>query len=537
MTTLLPASQRNWGMENPRSFPASSSPGLRWASKVLGVSSEAIRPDQSPEYRAIQALGTPNHLPAQGPTACAWQPSTADSGEEWIQVAFDTLMPIRQVLVAESAGAGSVYRVYLYDPQGGEHLVFDSLYAVKGDSHLFQLTLKTPTPFAVASVKIVLNTLRRPGFSQLDAIGISASTTPVEPGLNVTPLAPKPDKVVKENLGTGVNSKSKELNPIITPDGKTLYFTRWGHPDNQGNEVTELINGRNVRQKKQDIWVSEFQNNSWQPARNLGAPLNNDDHNAVCSVSADGQLLLLNQYQSDGRMTEGLSQSRRTKTGWTFPNSVSIKNYTLRGAYSEFALSPDRRFLVMAVQLKGTFGRKDLYVSHRLSDDSWSEPVNLGPTVNTAEDETSPFLAADGKTLYFSTEGWPGLGSNDIFVIRRLDDTWTHWSSPENLGPGINTPQWDGYFSIPASGEWAYLCSENGSLGKEDIFRLRMYEAIKPEPVAIVSGSVLNFIDRKPLKAEVVTSVLSGVLDPSDSLRTEYNPETGEYKLVLPLQK
>lgn len=539
LNALVPTSEPNRETHPRPPLPANSPPTVRWATKVLGVSSEAIQTDQSPVYRAVQALGTPNHLPSQGPTTCAWQPSTADSGEEWIQVAFDTLMPIRQVVVAESAGAGSVYRVYLYDPQGEEHLVFDSLYAVKGDSHLFQLTLKSPTAFAVASVKIVLNTLRRPGYSQVDAVGISASSAPVELRINVSPNAPEPGKLLKENLGKGVNSKSRELNPIITPDGKTLYFTRWGHPDNLGIEKEELVDGEKVKQKTQDIWFSEFQNGTWQPSRNIGPPLNNGEHNAVCSVSADGQLFLLNQYLPNGRMREGLSQSQRTKTGWSFPRIITIKNYNLHGdeSYSEYALSADRQTLIMSGQLKGTLGRKDLYVSHRVSEESWSEPFNLGPSLNTAENENSPFLGVDGRTLYFSSKGLPGFGNDDIFVTRRLDDSWTRWSSPENLGPGINTAQWDGYFSIPASGEWAYLCSVDRSIGEEDIFRLRIPDAIKPEPVAIISGSVLNFTDKKPLRADVVMSVLSGIINPTDTLRTEYNPETGEFKLVLPLQK
>lgn len=514
-------------------------PVVQWASKVLGVSSESIRPEQSPEYRAIQVLGKPNRMPGQGPSSGAWQPARPDAGEEWIKVAFNASVPIRQVAIAENAGAGSIVRVFLYDEKGQEYKIADTSYAPRGDGQMFRILFKNPTPYRVASLKILLNTARRPGFSQIDAIGISTDDAAIEARVNVSPQALKPGQVVKENLGQGVNSGAKELNPVISPDGKTLYFTRWGHPNNLGKEVADTVNGKRLYLKPQDIWVSEFQNDAWQPARNVGAPLNNDEHNAICAVSADANTaLLLNEYLPNGQMTEGLSQSVRGKNGWAFPTPVRIKNFNRRGSFSEYTLSTDRRVLLMTVHRQGTFGNKDLYVAFRQPDDSWSEPKNLGPVVNTAEDETSPFLAADGNTLYFSTEGHPGYGSNDIFRTRRLDNTWANWSEPENLGPGINTPQWDGYFSIPASGDYAYLSSEDNSLGKEDLFRLRLFDAVKPDPVAIVSGAVLNFADKKPLAADVVTDVLTG----GDSLRNQpgplsYDPQTGDYKLVLALKR
>jgi outer membrane protein OmpA-like peptidoglycan-associated protein len=537
--------QPSWGQNRVSGGTAvvkSFFPAVRWASRVLGVSSETTRSDGGPEGRAVQVLGAPNHLAAQGPTAAAWQPARPDAGEEWIRVAFDTLMPIRQVVVAESAGGGSIQRIILYDPQGREHLVFDSLYTPSGAGNLFRCVLKNFTAYPVASVKVVLNTLRRPGFSQLDAIGISASVMPVDVAIRVSSKAPKPEQVVKENLGEGVNSRARELNPVIAPDGKTLYFTRWGHPDNLGEAIKE--DGIPEKLKRQDVWSSALVNNVWQPAVNIGPPINNADHNALCAISTDGKTaLLLNRYYPDGRMAAGISTSRRLAGGWTFPVPVEIKNFgqnAARGDTYEYALSGDKRILIIATRPVKGLGGKDLHVSFLQPDGTWSEPKNLGPDVNTAEHENSPFLAADLKTLYFSSKGHPGYGDDDIFVTRRLDESWTRWSVPENLGPGINTPAWDGYLSIPASGEWAYLCSEAGSLGKEDIFRLRLYDAVKPEPVAIVSGNVLNFADKKPLAADVVTEILTG--PGSDTLRkssvqASFDPETGEYKLVLPLQR
>jgi hypothetical protein len=105
---------------------------------------------------------------------------------------------------------------------------------------------------------------------------------------------------------------------------------------------------------------------------------------------------------------------------------------------------------------------QDLYVSHRKADGSWSQPLNMGPDINTFGDEMAPFLATDNTTLYFATYARPGYGNHDIFITRRLDDSWASWSAPANMGPNINTPGGDAYFTIPASGEYSYLVSSSG---------------------------------------------------------------------------
>ena len=190
--------------------------------------------------------------------------------------------------------------------------------------------------------------------------------------------------------------------------------------------------------------------------------------------------------------------------------------------------------MVLAIQRKETEGARDLYVSFRQPDFTWSEPTSMGAVVNTAAEESAPFIALDNKTLYFTSEGYPGFGDGDIFVTHRLDESWTNWSLPENLGPGVNTTEWDGYFTIPASGEYAYLSSRANSIGEDDIFRLSIPLSMRPEPVAIISGQVLDAISKKPVPTEVVSSLLDSGKELS---KVEYDPETGEYKMILPTRK
>lgn len=504
---------------------------IYWAKKVIGFSTEYLFGGQTTEFKAIQVIGRPNKIPQSGSSVCAWQPSTPENpGEEWIKVSFDTLMPIRQVAIAENLGQGSVSKVFAYDEKDKEFLIFENNeQPAGGTGRLMTIILKEATPYKVSALKLILNTAKVKGWNQIDAIGISQAEQTVEALINVN--KDTPFDIQKENLGAGVNSKFHELAPVIAPDGKTLYFTRWNHPDNMGEP------DKASKKKNQDVWFSQLgSGGKWGDAQSMGTPINTDDNNAICSISSDGRLvLLINVYKPDGTLAKGLSRSRKQKNGWTFPQEVKIRNYVNESNYSEFALAPNGRVLVMTAQTKNTYGNKDLYVSFMQSDSTWSEPQNMGPNINTAEAESTPFLAADNKTLYFSTAGHSGYGSNDIFLSRRLDDTWLRWSEPENLGPAINTPEWDGYFTIPASGDFAYLCSQEESLGLEDIYRLKLYPAIKPEPVAVISGNVYNYATKKPIEAEVVTEILQDNI--KEASKVEYNPETGEYKLVVPLKQ
>jgi outer membrane protein OmpA-like peptidoglycan-associated protein len=156
--------------------------------------------------------------------------------------------------------------------------------------------------------------------------------------------------------------------------------------------------------------------------------------------------------------------------------------------------------------------------------------MNVGPTVNSSGWEASPFLAADNVSLYFATNGHPGYGSADILVTKRLDTTWTKWSPPQNLGPDINSSGWEAYFTLPASGRYAYVVSEKNSLGGIDIFRVKLPEALKPRPVVMVFGKVLNSKTKEPLEATIQYNDLT--TNKQSGLAVS-NVRDGSYKIVL----
>lgn len=162
--------------------------------------------------------------------------------------------------------------------------------------------------------------------------------------------------------------------------------------------------------------------------------------------------------------------------------------------------------------------------------------MNIGSTINTPADDSSPFLAADGLTLYFSSSSHKGYGGSDLFFTRRLDDTWKKWSKPVNLGPTINTSDNESSFFIPASGDYAYFSSDRFSSSRRDrdIVRIGVPESVRPLPVALVTGRVLDQNTNKPLQARIIYESLA---DGKVIGEARTDPMTGEYKIALPSGK
>lgn len=495
---------------------------ILWADKVLGYSSEYRPAQYGHAYRAKQILGIPNKLPQFGNSPCAWSPADADGrNEEWIKVGFQKSIPLKQVAIAENFNPGAISRVYAYDEAGKEFLISEAVPLQQPAKGRMLRVFPKQQNIVANAIKVVLQPSKVSGFNQIDAIAISESTAPVEAAINVTSSQ---IKAQRENVGKEINTKGQEVAPIISPDGKTLYFTRSNYAGNVGSA------------QKQDVWFSTLSDkNQWSEAVNIGSPINNAGDNAITSIAADGKTIyLINVYRPDGSMYFGLSRSFKTKNGWSFPKEYKITNLSGYVGSMELTVSPFGNVMIISVQRSDTEGGKDLYVSFLQANDSWSEPRHLGNVINTADYEGTPFLALDNKTLYFSSQGHSGYGEGDLFLTRRLDDTWINWSKPENLGPAINTPLWDAYINIPATGDYAYFSASDKSLGQEDIFRIRMTPEIKPDPVAVVTGTIYEAETNKPVRSEIVADIKK-----TNELFTKatFEPETGEYRLVLPLKE
>lgn len=327
---------------------------------------------------------------------------------------------------------------------------------------------------------------------------------------------------VLENLGPKVNSTYSERGPVISSDGKTLYITRT-HPDNVNGLLTD------------DIWFSTLdQFGEWDELTHAGAPLNNSTNNFVISVTPDGNTLLVgNTYKRDGSPDRsGISLATKRDGKWQVPEKQTIRNYENIDPYGSFFLSPDGTKLIICAENDDSYGDLDLFVSFLNKRGKWSEPKNMGTSLNTFAPDFSPFLAADGKTLYFASYGHPGYGSSDIFVSKRLDDTWLNWSKPKNLGSEINTRGWDAFYVVSTTGDYAYMVSakKDISYGSEDIFKIKTVEAAKPDPVVLVVGKVFNKKTNLPIDADIIFENLQSDNDEGIAYSTNDNG----YKLVLP---
>ncbi len=345
-----------------------------------------------------------------------------------------------------------------------------------------------------------------------------------QPKLEINLVSSSVSKFNKVNMGLSVNSPYSEIAPVIAPDGKTLYIARSGHPKTTGSDKT-----------KYDIWYSTLQTNGkWSTMKNIGSPLNNAGDNVVIAVSPDNNSLLVETlYNSDGshKSDQGISITYRTGTGWSVPKKVVINNYYNRDIYESFCPTANRKVIIMSCQRDDGLGEKDLWVSFRQPNGTYDTPKNMGPVLNSWNEEGTPYIAPDNKTLYFYSYTEPGYGSADIFVSKRLDDTWTKWSKPKNLGKKINTSEWDVYYTVSAKGDYAFLVSSKNSYGNEDIFSIKLRDEEKPDPVVLIEGKVYDKKTKRPIGTSIVyENALTGKTEGyADS-----NPRTGEYKIVLP---
>ena len=286
-----------------------------------------------------------------------------------------------------------------------------------------------------------------------------------------------------ENLGSSINSAYTEKSPIVSADGKTMYYTVQGDPN------------LNITTKRDDaVWSRLDARGNWTPRELLPGQVNNRSSNFLISIAPDeNHAYFGNVYNPDGSMSKGLSEAYKVDGEWTLPTQVQIKGFSNAFPQVNYCVANSGRVLLMAIESRNSVGGLDLYVSFRQPDWTWSEPRNCGSVINTFANEMTPFLSADDKTLYFSSYGHKGFGSADIFMTRRLDDSWTNWTAPVNVGSPINGPYWDAYFKVDAKGEYGYMVSTaKGGYGEEDIYRMQLADEIRPEEVVLIQGKVFD---------------------------------------------
>lgn len=261
-------------------------------------------------------------------------------------------------------------------------------------------------------------------------------------------------------MGPEVNSKVyHEVAPIISVDGKKLYFVVNNHPENTY-----------AKDNSQDIWFStKDDKGNWSQAKRVGSPLNANRYNQVFSILPDGSLFVRGGRSKNSKGFSIVSPSGSWK-------ELPIKDFDKmdKGTFNGGSISSDGKHVVMYFSEATGSNRSDLYLSSEQSDGSWSRPVKL--PLSSSSDEFGPFIGPDQNTLYFASDRIvPGrMGNVDIYKTTRLDNTWMNWSPPVNMGKGINTTGGDAYFSMDAQGN-VFTCRMGALIdgGNYDIFILK----------------------------------------------------------------
>lgn len=334
--------------------------------------------------------------------------------------------------------------------------------------------------------------------------------------------APEDPLVKAIPLPGEVNTSAEEYAPVISADGRQLFFCREDRPDSPMGE---------------DIFVSKWLNTGWGKPQPVSA-LNTMGHDAPESISTDGTMLL--QFE-DGKVF----YSEKTDKGWSHKSPLPAQVNTGRWV-SDAMYTSDRQAIIFSAIRDGNYNlhpaetsyhgnnnyASDIYVCIKQEDGRWGNAINLGSVINTRFCDRSPFLHPDMKTLYFSSDGHGGVGDLDVYMSTRLSDTsWTQWSEPVNLGKQINTPGMDWGYRISTDGQTAYFASEVS--GNQELYQFSLPLHLRPEAVSTLEGRLLGK-DERPVEAFIRWEDLTTGRTIGEA---RSSPEDGSFYVVLPLGK
>lgn len=330
------------------------------------------------------------------------------------------------------------------------------------------------------------------------------------------------------NMGEGVNSQNPEYYPSLSVDGKTLLYTR------------RLSSKSSVSGFNEDFYVSRHNGKEWTKSYNLSG-VNSNNNEGAPTLSADGQLLIFTICEEFGNYGMGkkgygscdLFYSYRTGKNWNKPRNLRTP-INSRNWESQPSFSSDGRTLYFIRGIgRGSNKQQDIYSSVLSEEGVWSTPVRLSNTINTKGKEESVFIHPDGKTLFFASDGHPGMGGLDLYKSIKNDDGT--WSKPINLGYPINTFADENSLLVSAGGQIAYFASDRaGGYGGLDLYQFELPASMRPESVTYLKGSVFDKATKTALSAKFELIDLETGKTVVESFSDE---ATGDYLVCLPPNK
>ncbi len=318
-----------------------------------------------------------------------------------------------------------------------------------------------------------------------------------------------PVKYNPVNMGANINSEYDEYLPAVIADETEIIYTVMRPRDK--NTVCAFC------LMEEDFYTSTKENGKWTPRKALEYPINTGYNEGAQCISPDGKYLFYTLCNTDAGLGScDLFWSKRIGSRWSRPRNfgapVNSKSWE-----SQPSIGPDGKTIYFISNRSGGEGGMDIWKTEMMEEGVFSVPENLGKVINTEYDEAAAFIHADGKTLYFASNGHPGFGGMDIYF-----STLTHngWTKPTNLGHPINTPADEINLLINAAGTTAYYSSDkDGGFGGQDLYTFELDESLRPTPVTYIKGTIYDEKTREPLKAtielidlntnEVITSTAS----------------------------
>ncbi|MFT5723118.1 MAG: outer membrane protein OmpA-like peptidoglycan-associated protein [Bacteroidia bacterium] len=322
------------------------------------------------------------------------------------------------------------------------------------------------------------------------------------------------------NLGTAINTDHEEYFPGLDIEEQTLYFTR---------RDASL----SIYEQNEDLYISDLKESSgswsWSASKNIGTPVNTRENEGAFSASPDGKYLFFTSCARQGGFGScDIWYTIREGDTWTDPQNMD-RPINSKQWESQPSISADGITLFFASNRSGGMGGTDIWYSTKVNG-QWGRPVNLGPEINTARDEQFPFIHNDGTTLYFTSEGLPGMGKSDIFLTRLINGKW---GKPMNLGYPINTGGDEWNFIVNRKGDVAYFSSTGlkPNYGGMDLYSINLYEGARPQKTSYVRGTVTDKFTGKALKTDIELFSLKTGLKVT---HTYSDAQNGKFLLNLP---
>jgi outer membrane protein OmpA-like peptidoglycan-associated protein len=321
-------------------------------------------------------------------------------------------------------------------------------------------------------------------------------------------------------FNTMVNTKYTEYNPVVSADESVMAFTALRPNTGKTRTGDKFI---------EEVYITYNISGTWTEPKVI--PIASEYNVGTAGISPDGQKMLI--FMGGATDPGSLFQISKLGEGWSKPSLITPTINTPKYLETTASITPDGKTIYFASDRLGGYGGLDIYKTTLQPNGTWSNPVNLGPEVNSKANEDAPFIHPDQKTLFFTSDGHRSMGGRDIFVTKFINDAWT---SPENMGYPVNTTANDNYFTLIADGTRAYFSSDRkGGSGGQDIYFLDMPAESAGIPLTMIKGKILNAETGKPMPTKIY--LIDNETDKKLDFVYDPDPTTGHYLIILPPAK